>query len=126
MTDGFLADVGITQDWFNVGQQLLYLGIVLLEIPSNVILYRVGPKVWIGGQILAWGLVATFQMFQKGLSSFLITRLLLGLFEAGFIPASLYVLSSWYTTAEISKRFAIFFLGNGLASAVNGLLAYGM
>lgn len=69
MTDYFLRDVGITQNQFNVGQQLLSAGIVLLEvriflkvvlsmltgkIPSNYVLYRIGPTLWIGGQILAW------------------------------------------------------------------------
>ncbi|EEU44840.1 uncharacterized protein NECHADRAFT_96352 [Fusarium vanettenii 77-13-4] len=53
LTDFFFEDVGITQNQFNVGQQLLSLGIVLLEIPSNVILYRLGPSKWIGSQILA-------------------------------------------------------------------------
>lgn len=54
LTDFFFRDVGITQNQFNIGQQLLSLGIVLLEIPSNIILYRVGPSLWIGTQIIAW------------------------------------------------------------------------
>jgi hypothetical protein len=71
MTDFFLRDIGITQFQFNIGQQLLSAGIVLLEvspfgnpskkqkitsgqIPSNIILYRVGPTIWIGAQIVAW------------------------------------------------------------------------
>ncbi|PNH53602.1 hypothetical protein VD0003_g3851 [Verticillium dahliae] len=53
LTDNFFVDVGITQNQFNVGQQLLSVGIILLEIPSNLILYRVGPTLWIGGQIVA-------------------------------------------------------------------------
>ncbi|KEZ40897.1 hypothetical protein SAPIO_CDS7896 [Scedosporium apiospermum] len=83
LTDFFLNDVGITQNQFNFGQQLLALGIILLEIPSNIVLYRVGPTLWIGGQIVAWGLVATFQAFQKGLGPYLATRLLLGLHMRG-------------------------------------------
>jgi hypothetical protein len=54
LTDFFFRDVGITQNQFNVGQQLLSLGIVLLEVPSNYILYRIGPTKWISGQIIAW------------------------------------------------------------------------
>ena len=115
-----------TQNQFNVGQQLLSLGIVLLEIPSNYLLYRVGPTKWISVQILAWGLVATFQAFQKGLASFLVTRLLLGLCESGFIPAGLFTITRWYKTDETSKRFAWFFIGNMSAAAVSGLVAYGM
>ncbi|KAG4259423.1 hypothetical protein FPRO04_03515 [Fusarium proliferatum] len=126
LTDFFMADVGITQSQFNVGQQLLSAGIVLLEIPSNFILYRVGPAKWIGSQIIAWGLVATFQAFQKGLGAFLSTRLLLGLCEAGFIPAGLYTITRWYKRDETSKRFSIYFLGNMLASGASGLIAYGI
>ncbi|KAK0730865.1 hypothetical protein B0H67DRAFT_563129 [Lasiosphaeris hirsuta] len=81
LTDFFLQEVGITQNQFNIGQLLLSLGIVLLEIPSNLMLYRLGPTLWIGPQIIAWGFIATFQTFQKGkgLGAFLSTRLLLGL-----------------------------------------------
>ncbi|KAF4447766.1 alternative sulfate transporter [Fusarium albosuccineum] len=143
LTDNFFQDVGITQNQFNVGQQLLSLGIILLEvcsqttmqpvimlirakIPSNLILYRVGPTLWIGGQIIAWGLVATFQAFQKGLGPYMATRLLLGLCEAGFIPASLFTLTRWYKRDEISKRYSWFFIGNMVAGAITGIIAYGI
>ncbi|EON98495.1 putative alternative sulfate transporter protein [Phaeoacremonium minimum UCRPA7] len=124
LTDNFLKDIDISQNMFNVGQQLLNAGIVLLEIPSNIILYRLGPKIWISGQIFAWGLVATFQAFQHGLPAFLATRLLLGMLESGFIPGGLFTLSLWYKGGELSKRFALYFIGNGLATAAGGLLAY--
>ncbi|KAM0334504.1 hypothetical protein ACHAQA_001533 [Verticillium albo-atrum] len=126
LTDNFFADVGITQNQFNVGQQLLSVGIILLEIPSNLILYRVGPTLWIGGQIVAWGLVATFQAFQNGLASFMVTRLLLGLCEAGFIPAALFTLTRWYKREEISRRFSWFFVGNLFALSMSGIIAYGI
>ena len=68
ITDFFMEDVGITQSQFNNGNELLALGIVLWEIPSNFVLYRVGPSVWLSAQIIAWGLVATLQAFQHGTS----------------------------------------------------------
>ncbi|CAK7235487.1 hypothetical protein SBRCBS47491_009309 [Sporothrix bragantina] len=126
LTDQFLANVGITQNQFNLGTQLLNAGIVVLEIPSNLVLYRVGPQAWIGTQIFLWGLVATFQAFQKGLGGYLSTRLLLGLCEAGFIPGSLFTISQWYRPHELSRRYAFFFLGNGVATAAGGLIAYGV
>ena len=109
-----------------------------------MVLYRVGPAIWIGSQILAWyvpldvsiphdhqltvprGLVATFQAFQKGLGAFLATRFLLGAFESGFIPAGLYTITRWYTQNETSKRFSWYFIGNMFAAACSGLIAYGM
>ncbi|KAK8148908.1 hypothetical protein G3M48_008798 [Beauveria asiatica] len=128
LTDFFLKEVGITQFQFNVGNQLLSLGIVLLELPSNLILYRVGPQQWISCQIICWGLVATFQAFQKGkgVGVYYVTRLLLGLLEAGFIPAGLYTLTRWYKRNETSRRFIAFFFGNMFASAASGLIAYGI
>ncbi|KAL2157990.1 hypothetical protein VTH06DRAFT_4799 [Thermothelomyces fergusii] len=126
LTDNFIQDVGITQFQFNIGQQLLSAGIVLLEVPSNIILYRIGPAVWIGSQIVAWGLVATFQAFQKGLGPYLATRLLLGLCEAGFIPAGLFTITRWYKRDETSTRFAFYFAGNHVATASSSLVAYGI
>jgi len=79
-----------------------------------------------GSQVFAWGLVALFQAFQHGLGAWLATRLLLGLCEAGFIPAGLYCITMWYKPAETSKRFSIFFVGNMGAVALGGILAYGM
>ncbi|RYP18295.1 hypothetical protein DL765_004015 [Monosporascus sp. GIB2] len=102
LTDNFLADVGITQNQFNIGQQLLAAGLTLLEIPCNMVLYRIGPQIWITCQIVACTL------------------------EAGFMPAGLYTLSQWYKNSELSRRFAAFFAGYLLGQAVNGLLAYGI
>ncbi|KAF4339013.1 nicotinamide mononucleotide permease [Fusarium beomiforme] len=128
LTDFFLPEVGITQFQFNIGNQLLSLGIVLLELPSNLVLYRLGPQKWISCQIVCWGLVATFQAFikGKGVGVYYATRLLLGLLEAGFIPAGLYTLTQWYKRNETSRRFTAFFLGNMIASAASGLIAYGI
>lgn len=104
LTDNFLKDVKITQDQFNVGQQLLSLGIVLTEIPSNMILYRVGPGRWLTLQLFLFGLVSTFQSWQSSYSSFCVTRFLLGITESGFIPGGLWTLSTWYTRRETAKR----------------------
>lgn len=105
LTSSITEDLGITTNEINVGNQLLSLDIFVLEIPSNVLLMRVrlpsqvytyqspsdeyiqvGPRVWLSCQIIAWGLVATFQAFIRNYPAYLATRLLLGCMEAGFIP----------------------------------------
>jgi MFS family permease len=96
ITDDFMEDLGISQNQFNVGQQMLSLGIVLFEIPSNMILYRVGPGKWLTLQLFLFGIVSTFQAFQTNYDSFVATRLLLGITESGFIPGGLWTLSTWY------------------------------
>ncbi|OCF38132.1 hypothetical protein I316_00356 [Kwoniella heveanensis BCC8398] len=126
LTDGFLKWVGITQDQFNTGQSLLYLGIILLEIPSNYMLQLVGPRIWISFQVLAFGLVGTLQAFQKGYGGYLATRIMLGVTECGYIPGALFIISTFYKRSELATRNSIFFIGNGLATATSGLLAYGI
>ncbi|GAA6004337.1 uncharacterized protein JCM10292_001431 [Rhodotorula paludigena] len=126
LTSSLLKDVGIDQTQFNTGQGLLYLGIVLLEIPSQVVLQRVGPARWISLQVLAFGLVGTFQAWMHNYGSYLATRILLGCVESGYIPGGLFTISRFYKRDELAKRNAAFFLGSGLASAVTGLFAYGI
>lgn len=121
-----MEDVGIDQNQFNVGQQMLSLGIVLFEIPSNMILYRVGPGKWLTLQLFLFGTVSTFQAFQKGYGSFIATRFLLGMTESGFIPGGLWTLSTWYTRKETAKRVMIFYFGNQFGQASSKLLAYGI
>ena len=126
ITDKFMEDVGINQDQFNVGQQMLSLGIVLFEIPSNMILYRVGPGKWLTLQLFLFGIVSTFQAFQRGYGAFIATRLLLGVTESGFIPGGLWTLSTWYTRDETAKRVMVFYFGNQIGQASAKLLAFGI
>ncbi|OAA41209.1 Major facilitator superfamily domain, general substrate transporter [Beauveria brongniartii RCEF 3172] len=126
ITDNFMKDVRINQDQFNVGQQMLSLGIVLTEIPANMILYRVGPGKWLTLQLFLFGTVSTFQAFQRGYGAFVATRFLLGITESGFIPGGLWTLSTWYTRTETAKRVMIFYFGNQIGQASAKLLAFGI
>ena len=91
-----------------------------------MVLYRIGPSLWLTGQIFAWGFVATFQSFQHGVGPYMATRFLLGTCESGFIPAGFYTITRWYKRDESSKRFSIFFLGNMCVQALGGDIAYGV
>ena len=126
ITDKFMEDVGIDQDQFNVGQQMLSLGIVLFEIPSNMMLYRVGPGKWLTLQLFLFGFVSLFQAFQHDYGAFIATRFLLGMTESGFIPGGLWTLSTWYTRKETAKRVMFFYFGNQFGQASSKLLAYGI
>ncbi|PQE18887.1 MFS transporter protein [Rutstroemia sp. NJR-2017a BVV2] len=126
LTSTITEDLHVTTNQINAGTSILSAGIVLLEIPSNVLLQRIGPQTWLSFQILAWGLVATFQNFITNYSGYIVTRLLLGLCEAGFIPGALYTMSLWYKKSESSSRISIFFLGNLLASATVALIGAGI
>ncbi|KAJ5385833.1 hypothetical protein N7509_008374, partial [Penicillium cosmopolitanum] len=126
LTSTITTDLNITTNQINIGTQLLSAGIVLAEIPSNIIMQRIGPRVWLSGQLFAWGLVATFQAFVQSYPAFLVTRILLGFCEGGFIPGALYYLSTWYKREETSLRTSLFFYGQMFASATSSLISAGL
>ncbi|PYI09378.1 MFS general substrate transporter [Aspergillus sclerotiicarbonarius CBS 121057] len=126
LTGGFASDIGVNQNTINLGNQLMFLGVIVLEIPSNMVLQRVGPRRWISTQVFIFGIIATLQIFIRNRTGFLLTRAILGLAEAGYIPAAMYTLSTWYTKDELTKRIAIFFFGMFGGSAVAPLLGAGL
>ncbi|KAI5865489.1 MFS general substrate transporter [Durotheca rogersii] len=125
LTSTFLRDTGMTRDQANTGVSLLWFGIVLLEIPSNIVLHRIGPHYWIPLQVVVWGVIEVLQMFVRNASGWYAARLFLGLGESGFIPGSLYVLSRWYTQDELASRTTIFFFGPSISAAFGSLISAG-
>ncbi|KAL3462217.1 major facilitator superfamily domain-containing protein [Aspergillus heterothallicus] len=126
LTGGFTTDIGITQNTVNLGNQLMFMGIIVLEIPSNMLLQKIGPSKWIPAQVFVFGLIATLQVLLKNRSGFLAIRTLLGLAEAGYIPGSIYTLSTWYTPQELGRRVAILFFGMFGGNAISPLLGAGI
>lgn len=147
LTDGFAKDIGVDQSTINLGNQLMFMGIVVFEIPCNMLLQRVstipspprlssptylsslsqfGPRKWISLQIVCFGIVATLQVLLKNRTGFLVSRLILGLAEAGYIPGAVYTLSTWYKKRELAKRVAIFFFGMFGGNAISPILASGI
>ncbi|KID87676.1 inner membrane transport protein yfaV [Metarhizium guizhouense ARSEF 977] len=126
LTGGFAKDIGISQDTINLGNQLMFMGIVVLEIPCNMALQRFGPRKWMSAQVFMFGVVATMQVFLRSRTGFLLVRLILGLSEAGYIPGAVYTLSTWYRRRELSRRVAILFFGMFGGNAISPLLASGI
>ncbi|OBS29619.1 hypothetical protein FPOA_03556 [Fusarium poae] len=126
LTAGLAADINIDQDTINLGNQLMFMGIVIFEIPCNMALQKVGPRKWMAGQVLAFGFTATMQVFIKNRAGFLALRLMLGFSEAGYIPGGVYTLSTWYTKRELSKRVSVFFFGMFGGNAISPILASGI
>ncbi|PTD09831.1 hypothetical protein HYE67_007888 [Fusarium culmorum] len=94
LTAGFAADINVNRDTINLGNQLMFMGIVIFEIPCNMALQKIGPRKWMVGQVLAFGFIATIQVFIKNRAAFLALRLMLGFSEAGYIPGGVYTLST--------------------------------
>jgi MFS family permease len=91
------ADIGISAAAYGLGAGLFFVSYALLEVPSNLVLYRVGPRVWITRIAISWGAVSAAMMFVQNEASFYVLRLLLGAAEAGLFPALMYMVTLWFS-----------------------------
>lgn len=123
---GFLDDVGMTSEQFNLALMYLFFTYGLCEPVSNIALRRLGPKMWFPFIVTAWGLVTTLTCLVSSYGGYIVIRLALGMTEAGLYPGSYFILSMWYTPAELATRMAIFYGANTAAGAFGGVIAYGV
>ncbi|MET1073012.1 MAG: MFS transporter, partial [Umezawaea sp.] len=91
------ADIGMGAAAYGLGAGLFFLSYALLEVPSNLVLYRVGARAWIARIAVTWGLVSAAMMFVQDEFSFYVLRLLLGATEAGLFPALMYTVTLWFS-----------------------------
>lgn len=91
------ADIGIDAAAYGLGAGLFFVTYALLEVPSNLVLYRVGPRVWITRIAVTWGAVSAAMMFAQNELSFYVLRMLLGAAEAGLFPALMYMVTMWFS-----------------------------
>ncbi|EFQ95907.1 hypothetical protein PTNB73_03676 [Pyrenophora teres f. teres] len=98
----------------------------LLELPSNLVLRKVGSANWLSFIALSWGAVMIGQGFVKSWISLTICRVLLGAFEAGFFPGCVYLITCWYKRYEVQKRLGGFYLFSVGIGGVANILAYGL
>jgi MFS transporter, ACS family, tartrate transporter len=111
-------DLGLS-DWaYGLGAGLFFLGYFAFEIPSNLILERVGARLWIARIMIVWGLVSMGMMFVKGETSFYVARVLLGLAEAGFFPGMVLYLTYWIPKSDRARAGALFMTAAPIAMIV--------
>jgi ACS family tartrate transporter-like MFS transporter len=111
-------DLGFTQAVFGFGAGLFFVTYFFFEVPSNLILQKVGARRWIARIMVSWGLVAGAMAFVQGETSFYALRLLLGVAEAGFFPAVLFYLSYWFPEAYRGRVFSYFLAAVPLAGII--------
>jgi MFS family permease len=119
----FQASVGISEAAFAWGAGLFFLSYSLFAIPSNLILHRVGARVWMCGLMVAWGIISIGNMFVSGPASFYALRLLLGFAEAGFFPGVILYLTYWFPNRVRSQIMGQFYFGAPLAFIFGGPLS---
>jgi ACS family tartrate transporter-like MFS transporter len=112
------AELGLTARMYGIGVGLFFLTYILLEVPSSVILTRVGARRWIARIMITWGIVAAGMAFVQSANQLYGMRLLLGAAEAGFTPGIIYYLSQWYPKTDRAKAMSFFYIGAALASVI--------
>ncbi|KAI1823062.1 MFS general substrate transporter [Xylaria intraflava] len=120
---GLQADLGLVSNEYNTALTIFFVPYVFFEVPSNILLKRLSPRIWLSGCMLGFGIVSVLQGLTQNYSGLLATRFFLGLFETGMFPGCFYLISMWYKKAEAQKRYSLFFSSTSLAGAFGGLLA---
>ena len=103
-------DLGLSDAAFGLGAGLFFLGYCLFEVPSNLILERVGARLWIARIMVGWGIVSMAMMLVSGVWSFYLLRVLLGIAEAGFFPGVILYLTYWVPAAHRARTSALFMM----------------
>ncbi|MEU7049801.1 MFS transporter [Streptomyces eurythermus] len=116
-------DLALTSAAYGLGAGIFFIGYFLFEVPSNVMMHRLGARVWLTRIILSWGLVVIGTAFVQGERSFIAVRFLLGVAEAGFFPGILFYLTYWFPARERARVFSLFFLSVPLATVLGAPLS---
>src|SRR6516225_726403 len=111
-------ELGITSQQFGFAAGIFFWGYLLFEIPSNLILHRVGARVWIARILLTWGTIATLTGFVQSAHQLYLARFALGLAEAGYFPGIVLYLGYWFRQREKAQAIALILIGIPLASVL--------
>ena len=110
--------LGLTPSQFGLAAGIFFLSYSTFEIPSNLLLYRVGARRWLARIMISWGLVSAAMAFVTGPNSFYGLRFLLGVMEAGFFPGVTFFLAAWFPTQYRTRMLAWFLVGIPLSSLI--------
>jgi ACS family tartrate transporter-like MFS transporter len=111
-------DLHLSDTAYGIGGGLFFLGYCLFEIPSNLLLERIGARLWIARIMIVWGLVSMATLFVTGVTSFYAARIILGVAEAGFFPGMVLYLTYWIPAAERARTGALFMMAAPIAIIV--------
>ena len=117
------SDLGFSPTVYGLGASMFFIGYVFFEIPSNLIMTRVGARIWIARIMISWGAVSTCMMFVHSSAGFYFLRFLLGAAEAGFFPGMIFYLTHWIPGREKARAFALFLTSTSLAGVFGGPLS---
>ncbi|KAI1305520.1 allantoate permease [Xylaria venustula] len=119
-------DLGMTGTDFNLATSILFVGYIIMQLPSNLMLTRVRPSLYLSIAMTIWGVISTSQSAARSFGGLIATRFFLGFAEAPFFPGAIFLMSSWYTREEMAYRIAWFYSGSSLSNAFGGLIGAGV
>ncbi len=118
-----LSDLRMSDTAYGIGAGIFFIGYFLFEVPSNLILHRLGARVWIARIMVTWGVLSMLTMFVTGPYSFYVLRFLLGLAEAGFFPGIVLYLTQWYPGSRRAQIISLFMTGVAISGVIGGPLS---
>ncbi|MBU8815097.1 MFS transporter [Mycolicibacterium goodii] len=116
------VDLGISAAAYGLGAGLFFLAYSLCEVPSNLIMHRIGARIWIARIMVTWGLLSAAMAFVQGPASFYVLRILLGAAEAGLFPGVMLYLTYWFARDQLARANGIFLVAVCLANIVGAPL----
>jgi ACS family tartrate transporter-like MFS transporter len=122
-TGGMSKAIGLDAANFGFGAGIFFLGYFLFEVPSNLMLERVGARRWIARIMVSWGLVAAAMAFVVGSKSFIVMRFLLGVAEAGFFPGVILYFTYWFPKSYRSRVLSVLYIAVPVSNAVTAALS---
>jgi MFS family permease len=114
------ADIGLSSAAYGLGAGIFFLVYCLLEVPSNLVLERVGARVWICRIMVTWGIVTILTGFVQNPAQFYIARVALGAAEAGFFPGVMFLLSQWFPSLRLGRATAVIVMCGSVAGVIVG------
>lgn len=115
-----LGDLKFSETVYGLGAGLFFVGYFLFEVPSNLIMQKVGARRWIARIMVTWGLVSAAMLFVETPMQFYVLRFLLGVAEAGFYPGVVLYFTYWFPSHRRGKVMALFFTGNPMSGIIGG------
>jgi MFS family permease len=118
-----LEDLRFSETVYGLGAGIFFIGYFFFEVPSNVILHKVGARMWIARIMITWGIISASFMFVKTVSMFYFLRFLLGVAEAGFYPGIILYLTYWYPSERRARVTALFMIAIPISGIIGGPLS---
>ena len=118
-----LGDLHFSETVYGLGAGIFFIGYFLCEVPSNIILHKVGARVWIARVMVSWALISAAMAFVNSPTTFYVLRFLLGAAEAGLFPGVILYLTYWYPSSRRGGIIALFMTGIPIAGVIGGPLS---